>query len=157
MDVEMIPARQLAYEFITSRIPNGSRVLDVGAGSAPLAGILAARDCDVTAIDLDYPALEVGLKSSPAKYAIKQVDLSARPWPVEGQFDAITAVYSLQHLLSDEAEAWLEIRRLLKPRGLFLYIGRYLPWTARESSRGDPLNATEIEGIRALGQATGFI
>lgn len=147
-------ARMLAYDWVHTHLPPAPcRVLDVGAGDAPLAGELAARGYDVIAIDNNAERLH-----QPAGSYQRVLMNCARPdWPLPHQvFDIVIAIWSLQHLLGNEATAWRALRRLVVPDGRFLCVQRHTMTCQREMERPDPLNGYSVEGLRGLAQATGW-
>ena len=73
------------------RIRAGSRVLDLACGSGRHALAAAALGAEVTAIDADPEALEIGRKEAKARglaVTWQQHDLEA-DWPELGSFDAV--------------------------------------------------------------------
>ena len=69
-------------------IPTGARVLDLACGQGRHSRFLAARLCDVVAVDRDAQAL-AALADVPRVTTIA-ADLEGGPWPLSGQqFDAI--------------------------------------------------------------------
>jgi len=155
----MNPARQLALEYITERIEPDSQVLELGAGSSPLAGILTALPCTVLAVDRSAQALLDAHNGAPIKYRSLVMDLAVTPWfwTDLDAWDYVTATYVLQHLLEDEAAAWREIRRVLKPGGKLLCTGRHAEGSPfRENGRADPLNAQNKMIVAGLGLASGL-
>jgi SAM-dependent methyltransferase len=79
-------------------IPPGARVLDVACGRGRHSRFLAARLCDVVAVDRDSQAL-VALAGVPRVTTIA-ADLEGGPWPLSGQrFDAIVVANYLHRPL----------------------------------------------------------
>lgn len=69
-------------------IPPGARVLDLACGQGRHSRFLAARLCDIVAVDRDSQAL-AALGGVPRVTTIA-ADLEGGPWPLSGvQFDAI--------------------------------------------------------------------
>lgn len=150
----MTGARKLAFDYILPRIPTRSRVLDVGAGDSPLAAELTARGCQVCAIDRDADRL-YGVGVAIERHCI---DVTRPTWKgLEGRmFDRIVAVYSLQHLLDDEARTWTKCREMLADGGALIVVGRLRDDCAREYQRGDPLNGYNRVGLEAMAMACGL-
>lgn len=146
----------LAHRAMLNFAQPGWRVLDVGAGEATLAAEMQAKGCDVLAIDRDFEKLQRGQHGS--THQIRKVDLTVDLlWGIESGFDLIVAKYCLQHLLDDEAEAWVRLRLEIKPQGWLMVSGRHKPnGSDREYDRGDPLNGYDESGLRALAMATGW-
>lgn len=150
----MTGARKLAYDKILAVVRSG-RVLEVGAGDAPLPALLAAQGCEVVAVDVDIARLRHAHAGSEA-YEIEQWDVSGSRPLGRGAFDAVVSVYCLQHLLEAEAHAWARLRDLVNSNGRLIVVGRYRAKQGRELDRGDPLNGYNVEGLRALGISTGW-
>ena len=80
-------------------IPAGARVLDVACGAGRHARLMAARGCQVTAVDRDAAAIEAlaahGALTPVAGHQAPEIrtviaDIESGPWPLEGeQFDAL--------------------------------------------------------------------
>lgn len=89
----------------------GHRVLDVASGAGRHSRVLAARGCDVTAVDRDAAALE-GLRG-----AVRTVvaDIEGGPWPLPGlTFDAVIVTHYLWRPL------WPTLLASLAPGGWLL-------------------------------------
>ncbi len=139
-------ARRIAIEHIHSMAWKGLRVLDLGAGDGEISADLRSLGADVHSVDLD-----------PSKGA-KTEDVTDTPWYFrEGQYDAVVACYSLQHMLGDEAAVWCEIRRSLKPGGILVMVGRYKEDAPSfEMERGDPLRQDNESSLITMAQASGL-
>jgi SAM-dependent methyltransferase len=95
-------------------IPPGARVLDLACGQGRHSRFLAARLCDVVAVDRDSQAL-VALAGVPRVTTIA-ADLEGGPWPLSGrQFDAIIVANYLHRPL------FPKLLDLLDSSGAFLY------------------------------------
>jgi SAM-dependent methyltransferase len=95
-------------------IAPGARVLDVACGQGRHSRFLAARLCDVVAIDRDAQAL-AALAGVPRVTTIA-ADLEGGPWPLSGrQFDAIVVANYLHRPL------FPELIDALDSGGTFLY------------------------------------
>ena len=95
-------------------IPPGARVLDVACGQGRHSRFLAARLCDVVAVDRDSQAL-VALAGVPRVTTIA-ADLEGGPWPLPGQqFDAIVVANYLHRPL------FPKLLDSLDRNGAFLY------------------------------------
>lgn len=156
----MHPARQLAYQFILPRIIGKNlNVLDLGAGDAPLAGLLVNKSCDVVAVDKNEDRLFRAMRSYRGIYPMRAYDLSLYPWAfcLPEYFDFVTAVYSLQHFIGFEAAAWCEIQRVLKPGGKLLCCGRHdINGPSIEHNRQDPLRSDNMVSLETLALASGL-
>jgi len=142
-------ARQLAVFWATSRIPDGAALLDVGCGDRVVSDCVK-RASSVYAVDrIETPG---GRKPDLVR------DLSVAPWPIkERTFDAVLSSYALQHFLAGESTAWGEIRRVLRPGGVLVCLGRYsLSAPAHERSRKDPLRSDNEATLLTLCAAAGM-
>lgn len=150
-------ARKLAYDYILPLVTSGQRVLDLGAGSAPLAGMMAAKGCDVVALDYSGLDLLKAVSVTDARYIIEECDCTRGIHYPDADFDLVVAVYSVQHMLGRQAFVWSEVARVLKPGGQFVHIGRYRPDApVLETNRQDPLLADNKQTIIALALTSGL-
>jgi SAM-dependent methyltransferase len=95
-------------------IPPGARVLDLACGQGRHSRFLAARLCDVVAVDRDAQAL-AALAGVPRVTTIA-ADLEGGPWPLSGQrFDAIVVANYLYRPL------FPQLLDALNGSGTFLY------------------------------------
>ena len=80
-----------------SRIPQGSKVADVGCGSGYISRALVSKRCRVTGVDQFPPAPDTGLDR------FVQCDLDASDFPLDaGAFDHILLLDIVEHLRSPE-------------------------------------------------------
>jgi SAM-dependent methyltransferase len=94
----------------------GARLLDVGAGRGAIARPAVARDCVVTAVDA-APGMVTRLRAEFPTMTVAQMDAHHFEFP-DACFDVVTAGFVLD-LLSDPAAALAEVRRVLRPGGVF--------------------------------------
>ncbi|HEY2863144.1 MAG TPA: class I SAM-dependent methyltransferase [Casimicrobiaceae bacterium] len=81
-----------------SLIPPGGRVLDLACGRGRHSRLLAARLCDVVAVDRDVTAL--GALAGMPRITTIAIDLERGDWPLAGQrFDAIVVANYLHRPL----------------------------------------------------------
>jgi len=97
----------------------GKRILDVGCGGGILAEALAAKNADVTGIDLAEKSLKIAklhLFESGQKvdYQLKSVEILANESPE--QFDIVTCMEMLEHV-PDPASIVQACAQLTKPGG----------------------------------------
>lgn len=106
---------------IRDQLPAGGRVLDLGSGSGFHAALLASWGYDVDAID-------IAGRSVPgvAYFDVAEYDGRTLPFP-DGLFDAVLASHVLAHL-RDVDEVLAEVRRVLKPGGLAIFIVPTATW-----------------------------
>ena len=106
-------------QLLTSRLPNGSRILDIGCGAGvPIARTLA-QHFDITGIDISGEQIRRAQKNVPTGTFIQGDIMSANFPPAE--FDAVVAFYSIFHLPREEHTAlFRRIYQWLKPKGYLL-------------------------------------
>jgi ubiquinone/menaquinone biosynthesis C-methylase UbiE len=103
---------------LADRLPDGSRVLDLGCGNGTKTKRLAER-FEVVGVDISEEQLRLARSEMPDA-TLFQADFAELDFPA-GSFDAVTAFYSIVHVPRDEHPAlFARIRRWLKPGGLFL-------------------------------------
>jgi hypothetical protein len=69
----------------------------------------------------------------------------------------ITTVYATQHFQGAEARLWADLRSVVAPDGVWLWVGRHATEPGREvAGRADPCNAYGEHGLHALAHASGW-
>lgn len=99
----------------------GVRVLDVGAGTGWLAGMLSRRGFTVSALDLGHDnLLRASHRAREHGNAVRfvQGDIYRLPFPAHS-FDAVAACEILEHL-ERPGDAIREVARVLRPGGRFV-------------------------------------
>ncbi|WP_427895775.1 class I SAM-dependent methyltransferase [Kribbella sp. GL6] len=96
----------------------GIVVLDLGAGSGPLTGALLDRGCTVTAVDA-APAMVAKLARLHPAARTHVMDAHHLDFP-DATFDLVCAGFVV-HLLDDPAATAAEVRRVLRPGGIFSF------------------------------------
>lgn len=150
--------RRAWREALTSRLSDGARILELGCGAgAPDAMVLAER-FHVTGIDISEEQISRARMNVPNADFI-QADFTALELE-PGQFDAVAAFYSFNHVPRDLlAELFAKIRLWLVPGGLLL---ASFGTSDTESWTGDWLGTTMFfssfppETTRQLLSETGF-
>jgi SAM-dependent methyltransferase len=100
---------------------NRQSLLEVGAGPGRDSKFFQDNALNVTCIDLSPQMVELCLQKGLAAHVMDITDLKF----AADSFDAVYALNSLLHLPEAEFSTALEnVRRVLKPRGLF-YVGVY--------------------------------
>lgn len=96
------------------QLPSGGQILDLACGSGRHARWLAAKGCDVLAVDRDRAAL-AGLQGLPG-VAVLAADLETDTWPLVGRQFAgvVVANYLWRPRLAD-------VCALLAPGGVLIY------------------------------------
>jgi SAM-dependent methyltransferase len=134
------------FSDIAVRLRNCPKVLDVGAGTGILVGILAALGHEVYAVDFfDKSAASVFAKAN-ARFSVCNIE--ADPLPFEdNSFDAICCCQALEHFTHAHLPSVLEMKRVLKQGGVLeidvpnaaclrnrlrLIRGKHITWDYRE-------------------------
>lgn len=96
--------------------------LEVGIGTGRIALPLIERGYRYTGVDISEPMMDElrrKLRDVPNRLTLLKADATALPFE-DASFDAALTVHVL-HLISRWEDALTEIRRVLKPDGVFLY------------------------------------
>ena len=116
-------------------LPRGAEVLELGSGGGGLIALLHERDPTARLIGTDFAPAQVAAAQRylaarwsrlPAGVEVRQADAFALPFP-DASFDAVFALMMLHHVeehhrdYSRRPRALGEIRRVLRPGGLFVY------------------------------------
>lgn len=110
MDCE-ITDRHIEYPWVLENLPDyGQTVLDVGCSGSMLPFLIGALGHWVWGIDLR--------KAPHADYTFVQEDICDNHFN-DNEFEIITAVSTIEHI-KDDKKAIKEIKRILKPSGVFL-------------------------------------
>jgi len=106
---------------MVSRVPEGSRVLDVATGTGMVAGELRRRGCDVVGLDQSDAMLRH------AKHLARAVLGQAErlPFP-DGSFDAVTFTYLLRYV-DDPAATVAELGRVVRDGGTMASLEFFVP------------------------------
>ena len=105
-------------EEILNALPKGSKVLDVGCGTAHLTHWIKQKGFDVYGIEPSENMYEFAVKNFP-DIEIKKGISSAIPYP-DQSFDLVVSFEVLRYLDQNENEAtYKEFYRVLKPGGSF--------------------------------------
>lgn len=107
-------AQRRKWDALAARIGAAPRVLEIGCGWGGLAGFLAARGADVTAISLSDEQLAWAAAHHGARVDFRKQDYR----DCEGQFDAIVSVEMVEALGREYWPTFMDcIARNLKPGG----------------------------------------
>ena len=98
---------------------NGAKVLELGCGTGIFTEQLAMRNINITALDISLDLLG-SAKNKQGVSKILAADAESLPFRA-GSFDFVVGVSILHHL--DIGKSLREIRRVLKPGGLFVCTG----------------------------------
>jgi len=118
-------------DVVEKRVEPGSSVLDLGCGcGVPVARRLARRYA-VTGVDLS-PVQIARARELVPKATFVRADMTTMRFP-DGSFGAITCFFALIHLPLEEQPTLLKnIRRWLRPGGLFMATVGHRAWTGLE-------------------------
>ena len=106
-------------KLMTRRIPEGSRLLEVGCGPGILGKLLEERKVRVTGLDHSHVAL---VRARDKGLACVRCALDGRPLPIRDEaFQWAASNSSLEHLF-DPGAVLKEIHRVLRPGGVFLWM-----------------------------------
>ena len=94
----------------------GARLLDVGAGRGAIVRAALARGCVVTAVDA-APGMIARLRADFPALTVSQMDAHRLDFP-DACFHVVTAGFVID-VLADPAAALAEVRRVLRPGGVF--------------------------------------
>jgi SAM-dependent methyltransferase len=101
----------------------GRRILDAGSGTGYLSRLLARAGAHVTAVENAQRFHEIAFEhelASPLGIDFHHGSISSMPWLDDLHFDAVVANYVLMDV-RDYERAIMEISRVLKPDGRFVY------------------------------------
>jgi SAM-dependent methyltransferase len=107
-----------ALELLAERhVARGARVLEVGCGPGRAAAALADRHgAHVTAVDVSPEMLTAARRIAPASVELVQAHAEDLPFD-DGAFDVALSNFAVH--LFDRERAFLEIRRVLRPNGVY--------------------------------------
>jgi SAM-dependent methyltransferase len=108
----------MSEEVSQLRVGGAPKTLEVGCGDGFFSSRLARLGCDVTGIDLSPAAIEIARKAYPGvSFTVHNI---TEPLPFgESSLDLVWCSEVLEHLFSPLGVV-SEIRRVLKPGGVFL-------------------------------------
>jgi tRNA (cmo5U34)-methyltransferase len=130
---QLIPSFDLLYDAAASvvamSVPNGPRILDLGAGTGLLSEAVLARVPDATLLLVDHS--EAMLQRAVQRFdALGNVDTLVSdltdPLPA-GPFDAVVSGLSIHHLPhEDKRHLFARIHKALRPGALFVNVEQVL-------------------------------
>lgn len=103
------------HTFAVLAVPPGSRVLDLGAADGSVARVLAARGCDVTAVERDPDGVRA-LAAAGLRAVQADLDHDADLGLPSGAYDVVLLLDVLEHLV-DPAAVLARATRWLAPGG----------------------------------------
>jgi len=118
-DLLRLPIDREALDSVAERLSEGSLVLDLGCGPGQVGQYLAQHGLRVLGLDLALRMLLVARQRTGSRN-LACGDMRSAPFG-SGSFSGVVAFYSIHHLpRSALRTALIEIRRILKPAGLFV-------------------------------------
>jgi demethylmenaquinone methyltransferase/2-methoxy-6-polyprenyl-1,4-benzoquinol methylase len=99
--------------FLVSRVPHGSRVLDVATGTGMVAAELTKRGCRVTGLDQSEAMVRHARATPDRRFLLGQAE--RLPF-ADGSFDAVTFTYLLRYV-DDPSATIAELGRVVRPGG----------------------------------------
>lgn len=104
------------------RVASARRVLELGCGTGNDAARLAANGFEVVALDFSREALDEARRKYGDQVDFRVADLAEPFQFADASFDAVMSNVAL-HMFSDGAtrSVFAEVRRVLRPGGLFLF------------------------------------
>jgi len=136
----------------------GAHALELGAGPGATTTELAKRANRVTSLEYDHSfAAKLGAKIEPSGVRVIQGDAAALPF-ADHTFSSATAILMLHHLKPGELQdsAFREIRRVLRPGGIFLAVEIPDNWINRVLHIKSTFVPLSSESGRARLAAAGF-
>lgn len=128
----------------------GSSALDLACGTGDIAAALSAAGAKTIGLDVTMPMLEIAAarRLGPAGPRWVCGDMMALPF-TEGRFDVVTTGYGIRNVPGIQG-AIAEIRRVLKPGGMFLSLDFNRPPNAA-------VRAVYLTYLTVVGSALGFV
>jgi SAM-dependent methyltransferase len=112
-----IPELLEAIDWISVRLPDGARILDIGSGTGrPTAEVLAKRGFAVTGLDVSEKMVELARRQVPGA-SFELADVRAYETPA-GSWDAVCVFFPLLQMSRDDIDTTLRnVATWLRPGG----------------------------------------
>lgn len=116
-----IRVRRAEWAFLSARVPDGARVLDIGCGPGALLGALAPRIAEGVGVDVSERLLAHATRSFEAHPRLRAHLLDGPRLPVpDASMDVVISMLSFRYLDWDPMVK--EIERVLRPGGTLLVV-----------------------------------
>ncbi len=149
---------QIIVPWVLSDVSLGDEVLEVGPGPGLTTDLLRARTAHLTALEID-PALARSLagRLGGSNVAVVQGDATAMPLK-DARFSGAVSFTMLHHVPSPELQdkLLLEVRRTLKPGGVFAGVDSLQSFGMRVLHLWDTLVPVDPDGFRSRLESAGF-
>lgn len=106
------------FTYLLSLVKNKASALDCGTGNGQVAGVLADHFTEVYAIDISAQQLKAAMQKTNIFYSVQRAEETSFQ---KNQFDLITVAQAIHWFRF--ADFYAEVRRMLKPGGVFAIIG----------------------------------
>ncbi len=128
----------------------GMSALDLACGTGDIAAALSGAGARTTGLDITLPMLEIAAARTPGPRGPRWVtgDMMALPF-ADGRFDVVTTGYGIRNVPGIPG-AIAEIRRVLKPGGMFLSLDFNRPPNA-------VVRTVYLTYLTIVGSALGFV
>lgn len=136
----------------------GDRVLELGPGPGLATDLLRQRVRSLTAIEVDPILAEsLGRRLRGSNVRIVVGDATEMPFPAE-QFSSVVSFTMLHHVSSIalQDQLFAEVRRVLKPGGVFVGSDSRQSWQMRMIHIGDTLVPLNPDTVSARLELAGF-
>lgn len=114
-------------------VKDGQRFLEVGCGSGAVSKNMAEKyHLNVTGTDLDPDMIQLAWENVEGVANIRFLEADATNLPFEDNDFDIVLSFGVMHHIPDWLDALREIKRVLKPKGYFIYWDILFPkWSAK--------------------------
>ncbi len=144
--------------WVLSDVSLGDDVLEVGPGPGLTTDLLRARTAHLTALEIDPKlAQSLGARLGNSNVAVVMGDATSMPLK-DAQFSGAVSFTMLHHVPSPELQDRLlrEVRRTLKPGGVFAGVDSRDGFGMRVLHLWDTLVPVDPDGFRARLESAGF-
>jgi SAM-dependent methyltransferase len=121
-----VGVRAMVQSLLSLSVDSGNlgKVLDLGCGTGALLDQLRGRSAELWGLDVSREGLKFCAMRGHANLVLAEANHI--PFPRE-YFDVITAIGLIEHL-DDDHSFLLEVKRLLKPQGVFVLLTSSFPY-----------------------------